>query len=52
MHLVGDQVGGWANRVVNKLNDQLLDGNDYYGTTPQKKSILQLFNSITDIVCN
>lgn len=24
IHLVSDQVGGWANRVVSKLNNQLL----------------------------
>ncbi len=24
IHLVSDQVGGWANRVVGKLNSQLM----------------------------
>ena len=33
IHLVSDQVGGWSNRVVSKLNSQLL-GND--GPAPHK----------------
>ena len=43
-----DQVGGWAGRVVSKLNSQIL-GNETPGV--KKQSILQLFNQITDIVC-
>ena len=29
IHLVGDQVGGWSNRVYGKLNSQILGGNEY-----------------------
>eukprot|EP00347_Sterkiella_histriomuscorum_P012519 403368264 len=49
IYLVTDQVSGWGNRVVNKLNSQIL-GQD--NTPIQKKlPILSLFNQITDIVC-
>lgn len=48
IHLVSDQVGGWANRVVSKLNSQLLmSGNLKSGG---KHSLVSLFDQITDIV--
>jgi hypothetical protein len=44
-------VGGWANRVVNKLNSQLL-GNEGFAAKPSssKHSLTSLFDKITDIV--
>lgn len=49
-HLVSDQVGGWANRVVSKLNTQLL-GNEETKSSA-KNSLTSLFDSITNIVCD
>lgn len=49
-HLVSDQVGGWANRVVSKLNTQLL-GNEE-NKSSAKNSLTSLFDSITNIVCD
>lgn len=42
IYLVTDQVSGWGNRVLNKLNSQIL-GNE---STPLQKKlpILSLFN--------
>lgn len=44
-------MGGWAGKVVSKLNSQIL-GNETPIGGAKKQSILSLFNQITDIVCN
>lgn len=49
IHLVSDQVGGWSNRVVSKLNSQLL-GTD--NPVSKKQTLISLFGNITDIVCD
>ena len=41
IHLVNDQVGGWSNRVSNKLNEQLLG---YSDPENRKRPLVQLFN--------
>lgn len=46
--LVRDQVGGWASRVVSKLQTQLLDGEPL--KSAGKHSLTSLFDQITDIV--
>ncbi len=52
-HLVSDQVGGWANRVVSKLNTQLLGSEDgVKSSSSAKNSLTSLFDSITTIVCD
>jgi len=48
IHLVSDQVGGWANRVVGKLNSQLLMNGAL--KSGGKHSLVSLFDQITDIV--
>ena len=48
IHLVSDQVGGWANRVVGKLNSQLLMNGPL--KSGGKHSLVSLFDQITDIV--
>jgi len=48
IHLVSDQVGGWANRVVSKLNSQLLMNSELKSAS--KHSLTSLFDQITDIV--
>ena len=50
-HLVSDQVGGWANRVVSKLNTQLLMNEEGAGGS-SKNSLTSLFDQITNIVCD
>lgn len=50
IHLVSDQVGGWSNRVVFKLNSQLL-GSDENIKSGHKNSLTSLFDQITDVVC-
>lgn len=51
VNLVTDQVSGWANRVVSKLNSQILGtGMDQFPNQGRKLSILQLFSTISDIV--
>jgi hypothetical protein len=50
-HLVSDQVGGWANRVVSKLNTQLLMNEDGVKSASSKNSLTSLFDQITNIVC-
>lgn len=49
IHLVSDQVGGWSNRVVSKLNSQLLQ-NEGALRSGAKHSLTSLFDQITDIV--
>ena len=49
IHLVSDQVGGWANRVMVKMSDQNIADDNILGPG-KKKSILQLFQTITDVV--
>ena len=51
-NLVSDQVGGWANRVVSKLNTQLLFNEDGVKSSSSKNSLTSLFDSITNIVCD
>jgi hypothetical protein len=51
-HLVSDQVGGWANRVVSKLNTQLLMNEDGIKSSSSKNSLTSLFDQITNIVCD
>lgn len=46
--MVSDQVGNWAGRVVNKLNEKLLGGHPSEGSA--KHSLTSLFDKITDIV--
>lgn len=43
-HLVSDQVGGWANRVVSKLNTQLLMNEDGIKSSSSKNSLTSLFD--------
>ena len=50
IHLVSDQVGGWANRVVSKLNSQLLGADN--PAVNKKQNLNTLFQQITDIVCD
>lgn len=50
IHLVSDQVGGWSNRVVFKLNSQLL-GSDENIKSGHKNSLTSLFDQITEVVC-
>lgn len=50
IHLVSDQVGGWSNRVVFKLNSQLL-GSDENIKSGHKHSLTSLFDQITEVVC-
>jgi hypothetical protein len=42
-NLVSDQVGGWANRVVSKLNTQLLFNEDGVKSSSSKNSLTSLF---------
>lgn len=49
INLVSDQVGGWANKVVSKLNSQLLL-NEGPLKSASKHSLTSLFDQITDIV--
>ena len=51
IHLVSDQVGGWSNRVVFKLNSQLL-GADENIKSGHKHSLTSLFDQITEVVCS
>lgn len=48
INLVSDQVGGWANKVVSKLNNQLLGQAAL--KSGQRHSLTSLFDQITDIV--
>lgn len=50
VHLVSDQVGGWANRVVSKLNTQILGQDTGSKVSSSKNSLTSLFDKITDIV--
>ena len=54
VNLVTDQVSGWANRVVSKLNSQIVGtgGNEMTPTVTKKQSIMHLFSTITEIVNN
>lgn len=49
IHLVVDQVSGWTNKVMNKLNTQL---GMPTGVTPKHKPMSETFNRITGIVCD
>jgi hypothetical protein len=50
--LVTDKVNSWGNRVQGKLASSVL-GEDYTLTgTKSKKSMIDLFKQITDIVCS
>ena len=50
IYLVTDQVGGWANRVMSKLNNQIL-GQDIHPSV-KKQPLLSLFAQISDITCS
>lgn len=50
INLVSDQVGGWSNRVVFKLNSQLL-GSDENIKSGHKHSLTSLFDQISEVVC-
>jgi len=56
IHLVFDQVSGWSGRVVNKLNQQILNnlGRPIHtnNTGKNKLQISEVFQDITDVVCD